>query len=171
MLPRFLRFWNFRRPRVEKKNRYASSGRRVRLNLEALEDRTVPTANFTGIINGVVFADPLDTQVYNSSDGLLPGVSVTLTGTTNQGNSIDVSVASDQNGAYSFDDVLPGTYAVTPGSVAGYSQSISTSPGSNIVIADGNTVTQNLGIEGGLSPTNITMLQFLTTTPNSRLFV
>ena len=31
----------------------------------------------------------------------------------------------------------------------------------------GDTVTQNLGIEGGLSPDKITMLQFLTTTPNS----
>ena len=82
----------------------------VRLWLEALEDRSVPTANASGALSGVTFLDANHNGVYDGGDPALPAVQVTLTGKTTVGTTVSVSASTDPSGSYSFVNVLPGTY-------------------------------------------------------------
>jgi hypothetical protein len=106
-------------------------------------------------ISGVVYADNSGTGVYNTSDAVLSGSTVTLTGTDYQGKSVNISVTTGANGAYSFTGVLPGTYTITYTAVPNYV--LTEAPGgtpagavsgigsvSNIVATSGQNVTINL---------------------------
>jgi uncharacterized repeat protein (TIGR01451 family) len=74
-------------------------------------------------LSGYVY---LDASPAGTNDGLrepgepgIPGVGVTLTGTNGQG-SVNVPTATDGNGFYHFDNLLPGTYTITETHPAGY---------------------------------------------------
>ncbi|MEZ6143518.1 MAG: SdrD B-like domain-containing protein, partial [Zavarzinella sp.] len=56
-------------------------------------------------------------------DFLEPGIqlaTITLTGTTVQGNPVNIQVQTDANGNYLFDNVVPGTYTLTETQPAGF---------------------------------------------------
>jgi cyclophilin family peptidyl-prolyl cis-trans isomerase len=144
-----------------------------RLEFEILEDRTVPSANASGVVSGVVFLDANANGTFDTGDPTLPGVNVSLSGSTSQGTPISVSTATDVNGSFSI-NVLPGTYQLSAGpipaltggtaSIGGISAPTGVDIVSPIPVAGGQAVSQNLGFSGGLDPHFISMTQFLTST-------
>jgi peptidyl-prolyl cis-trans isomerase A (cyclophilin A) len=147
----------------------------VRLWLEALEDRCVPTANASGTLSGVTFLDANHNGVYDGGDPALPAVQVTLTGKTTVGTTVSVSESTDPSGSYSFVNVLPGTYQVSAVPLAGLANGLASfsgvaaAPGVNtsspIVLGGGQSVLHNLGFQGsGLVSPSVNMSLFLTST-------
>jgi cyclophilin family peptidyl-prolyl cis-trans isomerase len=130
---------------------------RKRLEFEILENRCVPSATASGVINGVAFVDALGKGSFASTDATLPGIALALTGKTTQGISINTTATTDANGAYAFNNVLPGTYAIsgTGGSVILGSASVS-----GLSISGGQTLTENLSFLG-FGPGVINMRMFL----------
>ncbi len=84
-------------------------------------------------ITGTVYQDIPGNGTYSSSDPTVAGVTLTLTGTNNLGQSITATTTSGANGTYTFNTdsngnpLLPGTYQVTETPPSGYL------PGSNFV--------------------------------------
>ena len=139
-----------------------------RLFLETLEDRSVPTANASGILTGVAFIDHNNNGVFDAKTEIaLRGVSVTLTGETNQGAAVDTSAITNASGAFTFLNVLPGTYQVTTGAVpsllggGGSINWLNAQAGVNV--GGGQTVGQNVSFLG-LAPDFVTGRQFLGST-------
>jgi peptidyl-prolyl cis-trans isomerase A (cyclophilin A) len=101
--------------------------------------------------------DSSGTGIFNSADATLPGVNLTLTGKTSQGSPVSTTTTTDTNGAFTFNNVLPGTYGVsgTGGSVILGSPSVS-----GLSVTGSQTVTQNLSFRG-LTPGLISMRLFL----------
>jgi uncharacterized surface anchored protein len=71
-------------------------------------------------LNGTVYDDLNDNGVYDGSDTGIAGVTVTLTGSDNMGDSVSVTTTTGSNGSYSFTGVFPGTYDITETPPAGY---------------------------------------------------
>lgn len=84
-----------------------------RLELEALEDRTLPAVS-TGTVTGLTFFDLNSNGTQEANETPIAGVSMFLKGTTNQGTAINVEVLTNAAGQFSFQNVLPGTYQVIP---------------------------------------------------------
>jgi hypothetical protein len=105
-------------------------------------------------ISGVVYSDNAGTGVYSTSDAVLSGSTVTLTGTNNLSQTVNIAVTTGANGAYSFTGVLPGTYTITYSAVSNYvTEAASGTPAgtvaaagsiSNIAVTSGTNVTLNL---------------------------
>jgi cyclophilin family peptidyl-prolyl cis-trans isomerase len=156
--------------------RTARSSRHFRPCLEALEDRFLPAASASGTITGFAFIDGNGSGVRNASDTALPGVPVTLTGSNSQSSAVNVTAVTDDTGAYTFANVLPGTYQLSAGpasGVLGGSPLFGGSPGdqgtdtiAGIVLGGGQTINQDVGFLG-LSPDSISLREFLTTTTPS----
>src|ERR1700730_1764729 len=96
----------------------AAASPRWRPSFELLEDRLTPaTAGFLAtspaVLSGLVYLNPANTGVFHTGDTLVPGATVTLTGTSTQGTAVNTSVTSDANGAFSFFQVQPGKYSLT----------------------------------------------------------
>src|SRR5437879_6099007 len=88
----------------ERKKQYACLG------VEVLEGRCVP-ATASGVLSGVAFIDADGNGVHAATEPVLPGVPVTLSGTTTQGGAFTpVTAITDGAGAFQFLNVLPGTY-------------------------------------------------------------
>ena len=66
-----------------------------------------------GSISGFVYCDTNNDGVKDSGELGLGGVTVTLTGTNDQGAITPISVLTNVDGSYSFGDLRPGTYTVT----------------------------------------------------------
>lgn len=133
---------------------------RRRLELEFLEDRCVPAATASGVISGHALVDSSGTGALSSTDITLPGTNLTLTGTTTQGNPVSATATTDANGAFAFNNVLPGTYGLsgTNGSVAVGALDVR-----GLTVTGGQTVTHNLSFRG-LTAGVITMRMFLAST-------
>ncbi len=98
---------------------------------------------------------------HDATEIVVRGISVQLTGTTDQGTEVTVDATTDSSGAYAFQNVLPGTYEVTaePGeNLLGEAIVVS-----GITVAGGQTITQDFGLRG-LTPQVISLRQFLTST-------
>jgi cyclophilin family peptidyl-prolyl cis-trans isomerase len=146
--------------------------------LEWLEDRLTPaTTGFTstapGVITGLVFVDSNNNGVHDPGELVVPGVSVTLTGTTNQGQPVNVSTTTDANGAYTFFQISPGTYTLSRGaasalidgpvSFGNLGGTIGPDAITTISVAEGQTgVNYNFAVRG-LAPAGISLRQFLNT--------
>ena len=84
-------------------------------------------------ITGTVYQDVPGNGTYSTSDPGVAGVTLTLTGTNNLGQSITATTVSGANGTYTFNadsngnPLLPGTYQVTETVPSGYL------PGANFV--------------------------------------
>jgi cyclophilin family peptidyl-prolyl cis-trans isomerase len=131
-----------------------------------LEERWTPTANASGVLSG--------TALINSGNGIvdLVGISITLTGTTSQGQPATTVAVTDGNGNFSFMDVLPGSYQISAGSGLGLLGSpsftnLSASPGVDVIsglgVGGGQSVTQDV-VFRGLDAQHIFGDQFLTST-------
>ena len=64
-------------------------------------------------ISGTVFIDTDNNGLRAANEPGLPGVTITLSGTDDSGATVQRTTTTDANGNYRFDDLLPGTYAVT----------------------------------------------------------
>jgi hypothetical protein len=67
----------------------------------------------SGSLSGFVYVDNNINATRDDQDSALSGVLVTLTGTDNLGNAINITVATDTNGFYVFTGLRAGTYTVT----------------------------------------------------------
>jgi cyclophilin family peptidyl-prolyl cis-trans isomerase len=131
--------------------------------LEALEDRFLPAVT-TGTITGLVFVDANANGVKDAGEVAVPGVAVNLTGTTSTGTAANASVSTDAAGAFTFQNILPGTYQVSASSQSDLVGAAGA--GGAITLAGGQTVTRNFTFLG-LAPTAISIRQFLTTTTSA----
>ena len=174
--------WKYLRSATTQSGRSRKPKQAPRLQVELLEDRLVPAANASGTLNGLAFIDANGNGLRGASELSLSGVVVKLTGKTTanvavnlldnvaraQAN-ISVTAKTDASGAYHFFNVLPGTYKLTAGLVAGVLNS-GTATVSNITITGGQTLNRNLAFKGVVVPTLISLQQFLTnTTPTNFL--
>jgi cyclophilin family peptidyl-prolyl cis-trans isomerase len=147
-----------------------------RLELEELEDRSLLSTSATGTISGTLFVDSIGTRTFIPGAPTLPGIAVTLSGTTNQGTAVNLTATTDANGAYSFNGVLPGHYQVSTAPVAGVlgSETSTTFKGavagsastSSLSVSAGGSSTQNLGFLG-LAPQSVSLRQFLSSTSSA----
>ncbi len=170
-----MKIWNMLRKL--RSNVASQRSSRTMLNLEALETRSLLSANASGLISGVAFVDHNDNGKLDPGEATLPGIAVTLTGSTTQGTAVKTTAITAANGSFAFENVLPGSYQVgiapVPGLLGG-SASLSdlNASGSGIKVVSGISVTsnqsttQNFGYLG-LAPTAISLRQFLTTTTPS----
>jgi hypothetical protein len=67
----------------------------------------------TSSLSGTVYLDNNSNGVLDAADTGLSGLSVTLTGTDSLGHAVNLTVATDSHGNYSFTGLLPGTYTVS----------------------------------------------------------
>src|SRR5438067_12251093 len=84
------------------------------LFLEPLEDRFMP-ATTTGSITGFAYVEGNANHVRDAQEAVLPGITINLTGSTNQGTAANASATTDATGAYTFTNVAPGTYQPSTG--------------------------------------------------------
>ena len=90
-------------------------------------------------IGGFVYVDANDNGIKEPGEPPIPGTTVTLTGTTVTGAITPIVTTTNSAGAYSFNNLLPGTYTVTETQPAGYLQ------GTNSVGTVNGTVVGQLG--------------------------
>ena len=114
----FSKIWDFLRSSTTMKHK---SRRGTRLVVEVLEDRSVPSATASGVVSGTTFYDAANNGTFDAAtDALLPGVQVTLTGTTTvQHTPVNATATTDAHGAFTFINVLPGAYHLQSGSSEG----------------------------------------------------
>ncbi len=93
-------------------------------------------------ISGNVSAERAD-----GSSVVVPGVTITLTGTDVVGNPVSLTTTTDAFGNYSFDSLIAGTYTVTETQPAGYGEQ-SASPGSVGGTASGTNVINSITLTG-----------------------
>ncbi len=64
-------------------------------------------------LSGYVYVDANDNGAFDSGEAGVSGATVTLTGTDDHGNAVDLTTTSASNGAYSFANLVPGTYSLS----------------------------------------------------------
>jgi hypothetical protein len=98
-------------------------------------------------LSGVVFADFNDDGQVDFGEQGIAGVTINLDGTDFLGNPVHLSLVTDSDGAYVFQNLLLGTYMITaPQVLAGYTQGInSVGTGGGTVSGDQFTVTLTTG--------------------------
>ncbi len=136
-----------------------------RLELEFLEDRCVPSGNASGMLTGIAFVDSIGSGIFNSVEVTLPGIDLTLTGKTSQGSPVSATATTNANGSFTFDNVLPGTYAL---SSSGGSVILGNPSVGGLVVSGSQTVKQDLGFRGW-SPEVINMRMFLSSSTSADL--
>jgi cyclophilin family peptidyl-prolyl cis-trans isomerase len=89
-----------------------------RLELEALEERSLLTTSPFGVITGTAFVDTNHNGVFNVGEPVLAGVSVRLSGTLSvSGPTTTLSASTKTNslGVFTFNQVPPGIYKIDAG--------------------------------------------------------
>jgi uncharacterized repeat protein (TIGR01451 family) len=89
-----------------------------------VEDFRVTILSGVSRITGFVYKELSKNGVRNVGEPGLPGVTVTLNGTNDLGQTVSRPAVTDGTGAYSFDDLRPGTYRLTEAQPAGYSDGL-----------------------------------------------
>ena len=176
------KFWNLVRffDRQGLPNPQRSARQRCRLKFESLENRLTPaTTGFTStvpaVLSGTVYLNSANVGGFDPGDTVIPGASVTLTGTTIQGTAVNTSTTTDANGNYTFFQLQPGTYSLTQqsnfvggefnfGNLGG---TAGTNTISGISVAEGQAaINYNLAVRG-LSANFVSLRAFLNTTTNA----
>jgi hypothetical protein len=105
-------------------------------------------SNFTGSLSPTVSIKPPDSPpvsisgfVFNASSGDAPlgGMQLTLTGTNDLGQAVDMTAFTGANGYYSFTGLLPGDYTITQTALPFNFTEQSATAGSVNGVADGTT--------------------------------
>jgi uncharacterized delta-60 repeat protein len=102
-------------------------------------------------LSGVVWEDFNDDGQVDFGENGIDGVTVTLTGTDFLGNAVNLPPQlTSGGGAYSFLNLLPGTYTLTETQPAGYLQGIDSvgTAGGSLVATDQFSVPLGLGVNG-----------------------
>ena len=129
----------------------------------------------------MVYCDSNVSGAYEAGELKLPGAVITLTGVDDLGVTVNLSVITASDGAYSFDELRPGTYQVTetqPTALLDGEDSIGTLGGtaandrfSSIVLTgDSHGTGYNFG-ERGLRPEFISLQFFLASTPTPQEYL
>ncbi|MEK6675225.1 MAG: SdrD B-like domain-containing protein, partial [Planctomycetota bacterium] len=71
-------------------------------------------------VGDYVWEDTNGNGIQDSGEPGIENASVTLTGTDNQGNPVNLTTTTDNTGMYMFGDLVPGTYQITFGTPTGY---------------------------------------------------
>lgn len=108
---------------------------RSHLTLESLEKREVPSATVpcacpggpapppdASALYGSVYEDTNSNGKRDAGEPGIEGVTITLTGTTSEGQFYQAAVQTSNEGFWGFDNIPPGTYSVTQTQPAGYLQ-------------------------------------------------
>ncbi|MBY0524611.1 MAG: peptidylprolyl isomerase [Gemmataceae bacterium] len=120
----------------------------------------MPSAN-PGIITGVAFLDADGSGTREAGESLLPGATIALTGTADDGTVISVATTTDANGAFRFVDVHPGIFSIRGNPYVVF-QGGPTAAGADLTITtDGETTTVDIGFQGGLAADFISLRLFL----------
>jgi uncharacterized surface anchored protein len=86
-------------------------------NISLVGGTNATSYNFAAIqpntISGTVFSDVNDNGRQDAGEPAIPGVTMTLTGTNDLGNSVSLTTTTDASGNYSFSDLRPGSYQLT----------------------------------------------------------
>ncbi|KAI9028367.1 hypothetical protein DFJ74DRAFT_489667 [Hyaloraphidium curvatum] len=85
----------------------------------ATRSRTSSTFTVRAELGGRIFVDA-NTDGVDNGEPAIPGVTIFVTGTDDQGNPVNVSTTTAQDGTYIFENLRPGTYTVTPVVPAGF---------------------------------------------------
>ncbi len=118
--------------RRRQKNKTRRKSRSLRM--ECLESRAMLHG---GSLAGFVFFDADGDGTRDASEGGVPGIVVRLSGSETAGATVDQSTITDDNGAYTFDELEPGTYQVAK------RQSAATIDGQESTAAPGAVSTNN----------------------------
>jgi cyclophilin family peptidyl-prolyl cis-trans isomerase len=179
---RFFNIFRHRRPQRSRRNKLNSRSYRWKVHLEALEDRLTPASSgfsltAPAVVSGVAFIDSNGNGVRDPGELAATGTSVTLTGNTVQGASVNLSTITDASGQFTFFQVQPGTYSLSRTGGYATGQVISGNLGGTmgtdaitaIAIAEGQAaVNYNFGV-GGLLPAVISLREFLSSTTAASL--
>jgi len=108
-------------------------------------------------VGGAVFVDADNDGVLDAGEAGIAGVTVTLTGTDDLGNTVTLSTTTAADGSFTFTDLRPGTYEITETQPAGVLDGIDTAGSlggvvgadtiGSIVVQDGDTGTGYLFAE------------------------
>ena len=113
---------------------------------------TVNVVEFVpGSLSGFVYIDSNNNGLRDAGEEAFDGVSISLTGTDDFGNAVSLQATTDTNGAYSFNDLAPGSYTVA--------ETQPTGQRNGIPIVDGK---DTIGSQGGTIPANDTFAITLT---------
>ena len=132
------------------KNKKPSRSCSFRPELESFEERITPATSIiyaNGLLTGSVIVD-------GGTKGV-SGVTIGITGETTTGRSVSYSIVTNTIGNFSIDQLLPGAYTVTRSTPAGF-LSGTTATSAQLTIAEGQTLSQNLGL-GGLTPAKVSL--------------
>ena len=111
--------------------------------LESGEDNTTIDAGYykPASIGNYVWLDKDADGIQDATETGIQGVTVTLTGTTGDGNTVTLTDVTDANGLYLFENLEPGTYTVTVSKPAGYEFSQNDLGGNDATDSDSNPTT------------------------------
>ena len=101
---------------------------------------------------GTVFQDIDLDGVFSPGDTLLPGVNVTLTGIDDRGGSVNITLATNPSGAFTFTGLRPGTYTLTESQPAGLNDGADT-VGTAGGVLSANDVISGITLASGVSGT------------------
>ncbi len=132
---------------------YGATGANEVFNVDtqAAQDTERLTVNGS-MLSGIIYHDANASGGFNAGDTGLVGESVTLTGTTIFGESINVTLATGAGGAYSFTNLAPGTYTLTETQPAGYldaAETVGTTYGGTVSAVLGSNTISTLTIPAG----------------------
>ncbi|MCC9599007.1 Ig-like domain-containing protein [Stieleria sp. JC731] len=140
--------------------------------LESLEKRMVMDAS----LSGFVFIDSDGDGVHGSGEDGLPGVEITLSGTTTGGEQVEQSLLTGNDGSYQFDELSAGTYRISQrqpeATVDGQESSdhsgavVGSDQVSNLVVSANQNVANVNFAERALKPGYVNMAWFLASTPS-----
>ena len=133
----------------------------------------------TGFISGTVFDDTSGDGIQQAGEAGIAGVLITLSGTDVYGDPVLLTVLTDANGDYAFNDLNAGDYTITQTQPQGFTDGIDTGDASftvgndqfsNISLGFGQSFTGNTFAEIGGSPTDSTTPGFPPTFPSFATF-
>jgi VCBS repeat-containing protein len=128
-----------------------------------------------GVLSGFVYIDADGDGTRDDGEAGVPGVLMSLSGTDNGGAAVDLTTLSQSDGSYSFDDLNPGTYAISENqpqplfdgqeSTSATGATMGNDQIATIALGDEQTIAGNDFGEGGLRPEYVSLRMFLASTP------